>query len=49
MMLWENSVPQMVISRLSLLHSLGGIMIHTIMRFLWQRMRHTAGAVLSIT
>ena len=32
-------MPRMVVSRLAVLRRLHGIMIHVIMRFLWQYMR----------
>ena len=38
-MLWENLVPQTVVFRLPVLHLLRGTVMHTVMGFLWQRMR----------
>ena len=38
-MLWGNSVPHMVVFRLPVLHCLRGIVIHIVLRFLWQRLR----------
>ena len=39
MLLLETWVPQMVASRLSVLHQLHSVMMHNFMGSLWQRMR----------